>query len=320
VTRDLESRRTRPRSQTLWRLAVSAGVLVAVWVVFDPTALTRQLAGVRWTTATPAIVGLVVAQTVACAGWRRILHTITGLHVPWGLALPAYYESVTVGALTPANIGGDVYRASLARALGSAWSDAISLTVVHRLSSYLAAVVLGALGLTVLFPHSLGAVPFVLFGVVVTAGMAAFVHRTGRPRLFVVLPFVRTPLTFAFARMQRRAFAYGTFWGLLFHGLSLLLSYVLLLSVDPAAPPRALAALATARLAALLPVSISGIGVQEGSAALLLPLAGVPASAAIAASLLSRLALIGTMVTGVGASVARQRSRPSSLEVDDLAA
>jgi uncharacterized membrane protein YbhN (UPF0104 family) len=105
--------------------------------------------------------------------------------------------------------------------------------------------------------------------------------------------------------------------GLAFHGCSLLLTLVLLNALTPDVPiVGAMAALALARLAILIPVSISGLGFQEGAAALLFPAAGLPAEVGVAVSVLSRGGLLLTAATGAVclAALARRTKRDAAIE------
>jgi uncharacterized membrane protein YbhN (UPF0104 family) len=105
--------------------------------------------------------------------------------------------------------------------------------------------------------------------------------------------------------------------GLAFHGCSLLLTLVLLNALTPDVPVvGAMAALALARLAILIPVSISGLGFQEGAAALLFPAAGLPAEMGVAVSVLSRGGLLLTAATGAVclAALARRSKRDAAID------
>jgi uncharacterized protein (TIRG00374 family) len=89
------------------------------------------------------------------------------------------------------------------------------------------------------------------------------------------------------------------FCALLFHFFSMLFTYVLVVAVaGHASVVDAVATLALARLATMLPFVPYGLGVQEGALVIALPSIGVSAEAAIAVSLLSRIALLGTILVG----------------------
>ena len=87
--------------------------------------------------------------------------------------------------------------------------------------------------------------------------------------------------------------------GLAFHTLSIGLTLLLILALDPVIPlPVALAAITVARLSLAVPITPSGLGVQEGVLALLFGSVGLAPETAIAGLLLGRLALV--LTTGIG--------------------
>ena len=91
----------------------------------------------------------------------------------------------------------------------------------------------------------------------------------------------------------------GSVSGLAFHGLAILLTLLLAEAVLPIAEPwKVIAAVTVIRMSILVPFSVSGLGVQEALAAVSFPAAGLPAEIGVSISLLSRLALLGSMGTG----------------------
>ena len=99
---------------------------------------------------------------------------------------------------------------------------------------------------------------------------------------------------------SRGAAAIGMGTGLAFHAAAIGLTGLLVLAVDPSVPILpVLAALAVARLALAVPITPSGLGVQEGVLAVLFTALGLAAGIALAAMLLARLALVLTTVIGV---------------------
>jgi uncharacterized protein (TIRG00374 family) len=97
--------------------------------------------------------------------------------------------------------------------------------------------------------------------------------------------------------------------GLAFHVVSLGLGLLAVAAIDPGTashPGPVLAALALARLWLLIPVSPSGLGVQEGALALLFSQLALPPDVAIAALVLNRLALL--IGVGIGAVAIGRRS------------
>jgi uncharacterized protein (TIRG00374 family) len=100
----------------------------------------------------------------------------------------------------------------------------------------------------------------------------------------------------------------GFVLGLAFHLGSILLTYLLVLAVDPR--PISLAtvsAVAVARLSLAVPISPSGLGVQEGALAVLFVGIGLAPEAALAALLLGRVSLLATTLIGAAALILDRR-------------
>jgi uncharacterized protein (TIRG00374 family) len=85
-----------------------------------------------------------------------------------------------------------------------------------------------------------------------------------------------------------------------FHGAAIGFTGLIVLAVLPDAPVLPiLAALTIARLALAVPLTPSGLGVQEGALAILFTALALDSGAALAAMLLARLSLLLTTIIGV---------------------
>jgi uncharacterized membrane protein YbhN (UPF0104 family) len=99
-----------------------------------------------------------------------------------------------------------------------------------------------------------------------------------------------------------RSVVTGTGLGLAFHGVSVLLTALLIAAVDPSAVGMpVVAAIVVARLSLAIPILPSGLGANEAILALLFTGLGLSPQAAIAGLLLGRVALL--LTTLVGASL-----------------
>lgn len=263
------------------------------------------LGAVSWPLAAPALAGLVAVQAVAAAAWKMLSRRLAGITMSWAQALRAYYAAQAAGCLTPSNLGADAYRAYLLAA-AHPWQKALMPIAVQRITSLVSLAMLGLLA-SLLLPLP-PAVPLVLAGVaglslasVATLWALTLHGPASRSVRAWLLRHVR-PL----AELPRiggaqwwRAVAGGAALSLTFHLASVGLSHLLILSlVGKAALLPALAALTLARLALLLPFAVSGLGFQEGAMVLLLPLAAVSSQAALAVSLLARLAFLAMVAVG----------------------
>src|SRR5439155_27169079 len=75
---------------------------------------------------------------------------MAGVRLGWRALLSWYYAAQALGGVTPANVGGDAYRAYQLRAAGHRFEASVAPVVVQRATSYLGLSVLGVLALVVL--------------------------------------------------------------------------------------------------------------------------------------------------------------------------
>lgn len=294
----------RPRVVTVarWAIALAVVGVLAFWL--DLGLLRERLASVDVRLALPAVIGLVAIHLVAALSWRRLTDELAGIRMGWGRTVRLYYAAQALGTVTPANLGADVYRVVAAHP-GPGRGRMARPVVIQRLTSILALVVLGALGALAL-PIE-GLTPFVLIlglvgavsAVLVVAIATGFGIQSGpiavlAGRLGLVSD---APSRRALASALRDGFALGV----VFHAASLLLGLILVAAVDRSVldqPAAILGALAVARLSLAIPLSPNGLGIQEGTLAVVFVQLGLPAEVALAASLLNRVAFLLTAVLG----------------------
>ncbi len=293
----------RLRSGLRW--AFGLGVLVVVLASFDIASVRARLAAVDLLIALPSIGGLVLVHLVGALSWRRLTEALSGVRLDGRSTIRLYYAAQAIGALTPGNLGADVFRFAAADPAADR-ARLVRPIVVQRLTSIVAVAILAAAGALIL-PIE-GMRPFALALVALGAGGGlGIVVLSGDPER---LPGRAGRIARRFGMdhddrgaRDRLAIAIrdGVGLGLVFHGISLLLALALVAAVDPATvtrPVEVIAALAVARLSLAVPLSPSGIGIQEGLITLLFVGLGLPPDVALAASLLNRLALVLTAVVG----------------------
>lgn len=293
------------------RLAAGLGILGAMLVGVDAPEVGRRIGGVHPGVASVAIIGLTGMHLVPAAAWRQMLDVLAGARLSWRSAMAAYYAAQGVGGLTPANLGGDLHRVINMRSVGHGWWAAGAPIVVQRATSYLALTVLSAGSLAVLAGTARTALPVVLvalgFSLAVGAAAILLVSRPDRLgdlplRLARILMSDTTQAPRKAPEADRRrlpaAALAGFGYGLVFHAGSVAFTGVVVLSVAPTAPlVPVLGALAVARLSLALPLTPSGLGVQE-AAFVVLSAGFLQPHAALAALLLARGSLLLTTVIG----------------------
>jgi glycosyltransferase 2 family protein len=295
----------------VWRRArrpvLGIALLLAVIVGVSPGAIGDRLGSADLRLVVVAVLGLAAIHAVPAIGWRAILGTTTGIWMPWRTALALYYAAQAIGGITPANLGGDLHRAATLRGSGHGWSVSVAPLIVQRATSYLALSGLSLVALAIVAARA------ELAGTIVAIG-GAFAGAVGLVAWLLLAP--PRPLRGAHARMARivggipedgdgrvqrlgAATVIGLVQGVGFHAVSIALTWLLVLSIDPTMPAGSvLAALTVTRLSLAVPVTPSGLGIQEGALALLFTALGLAPDVALAAMLLARLSLV--LTTGVG--------------------
>ena len=295
------------------RWAVGAGIVVVLLLRLDTADVASQLRSVNLALALPAIAGLLAMHVIGAATWRLLAARLGDRRLSWRSTLRTYYVAQGLGGLTPGNLGADAYRVYAAPDGLAGWRRSLRPIVVQRITSSVALAVLGGLA-AVCLPGS----PDLRF----TAAAAAVILAIASS--LVVLVLRRPPDQGGAASDEpgdgpvspaaglTASIAIGLVLGTAFHAGAICLSYLLVLAVSPsAAPGPVLACLAIARLSILVPISPSGLGVQEGALSLLFAQIGLSPETALAAALLNRLALLTTVALG-GALLALGGPRPAA--------
>ena len=265
--------------------------------------------------ASMGIGGLVALHVLGAVTWSALLSRLAGVRLRPKDAIRTYYIAQGLGALTPANIGADAYRVYATRGR-IAWQQAMRPVIVQRVTSALALAAVALLSLLLLpEPAEVAAIviPVVIVLLVASSWIALDLHRRslvgqaggggGRDPAAGTWRKGRGTLLAAFAA------------GGLFHIGSLGFSLLLVAAVTPVQDPGPVfGSLAIARLALLVPITPSGLGVQEGALTFLFLRVGLSPEIALAAALLSRLAMLATATIGLVLSVASPAKPQSRLE------
>lgn len=287
-------RRLAPALRVILVLVVLAYVVGSVNIA----SAVRAAAGANALLVLVSVMVLTAVHALAALTWRHIGSVLGAPPIGTWSAITAYYASQAIGGLTPANLGGDAYRVVALRTSGSGWADAAGGVLVQRATSFAALGLIGVVALLALPDVSTTAAPLL-----VAAGLITIIAS-------IPVGLVVRRLTGRIAPAALvRASASGLILGLLFHGLAIGASYLLVLAVDPTSSGIAvLAAVGLARLAIAVPVTPSGIGIQEGAMAALFIVLGLDPAVAVAATLLGRLGLVATTVIGLGIIAIGRRS------------
>ncbi len=266
------------------RLALPAALVAIVLWTIDPAAIWERIAEAR---AVPLLGAFLLAHAVIVGSALRWADTARrlGQTIPRREAVAEYYVSTFLNQVLPGGVAGDAARAWRGRNRRGVGAAARGV-VIERLSGQVAIAAALLLGLCT------GGVP----------GSAPLVATFlgGLALLLVTLARLR-----GFGPDIRRA--WGSSDALAMQaGLNLLVAGGLILGFalcarsvgTPMAIAEALVLVPVCLAAMLVPVGVGGIGLREGTAAALWPLAGYSSEAGVAAALLFGLATLAAALPG----------------------
>lgn len=293
------------------RILVSVGLLAAVAFSIDWETVAEGLADADWWLFALSVVTFFVGFAVAAARWRALL-VVGEVPVGRGPAFRAYLIGMFANNLLPTGYGGDAVRAWVVAPSGKPLARSLTSVVVDRASALGCLILLawvavafkagelpGGIVLLLGLATALGAVAG-LAGLVIVrrTGLGRFLPDTVRPWTAEVAATLRT------YERDRGLIAFVLLTGIAYQALVLgafwLIAESLGLDLDPAilavvVPP--------VLLAALLPISLAGFGVREGTFVVLLGEFGISAADATLLSVLSIVAVTIASLPG-GAAIA----------------
>lgn len=298
----------------LVRWAIGLAIVGALVVTLDPSAVGAQLATADVRLVAAGVLGLTAVHLLGAVAWRVLTSRLVGLRLPWGQAVRTYYAAQAIGGLTPANLGSDAFRMVALRGTVVGSRQALLPIVVQRVTSYLALSLIAAVALLAA-SRPAGLMVGMIIGAIAASAVAivvlSLVSAAGGP-FGALRERLLGPLTIG-RRTLAGSVAIGLGLGVAFHAAGVLLTWVIVLAVEPqAASSAGLAAVALARLSLVVPMTPSGLGIQEAALAGLFVGLGLPPESAIAAGLLARLALVLTTVIGAVGWVSPTHSKASS--------
>ena len=267
--------------------------------------------------------------------WSRLHLLIKGYTDGIATSLKIFYVGALFNNVLPSNIGGDAIRLMYLKSLrADNWGAPFMLLLLYRASGF-ALLVAGGL-IYIVVDHdrlihlleaqhvfvSFGARTWLIAGAIALVGLAALVYVLRRLSDKVrtrILGFLRN-CQGALAQLSRADVVQLVVQTTLFHGFRLLSFYYLILYLGQHVSLWDLVFVISATaIIAVLPVTIAGLGVMEGSISLLLAMYGVSPSSAVAIALVNRavmlfLAAIGGVIYLTSRDDVVRASRAASAE------
>lgn len=292
------------------KIAITLFLLgLLIWKV-DWREVQQALGQVRLLWVALVLAAMIGNVFLSALKWRTLLG-IHGLSLPLGLLSRYYFTAMFLNNFLPTSIGGDAYRIYRTASASRGRSAAVVAVLMERLTGFAALLLLGYLGGIVTYARTGDAVSrlVVILGtagiLVAAAGCLALARPGARERLLRsrLLPSRLRPLTDRMGEYGRhpRKVALVALLSVTFHVS--VISYRLLLvhAAGASCSPSSLAVVvAVSSAVALLPISLNGIGLLDGSYVVLLTHYGVPEARALLVMLLIRLLHVPlTLIGGI---------------------
>lgn len=303
------------------RVAITGTVLVALGVWLPIAILVDAILSVPRALWLGVLSAFALGHAISAGKWRLLLRS-AGAEVSLKDAFRAHAAGLFANLCLPSLVGGDVVRAGIVVSRAGR-PEAVALAgIADRMIDTAALIVLAGTGATLApqFIDGAGRSVLVVAGgvLLVVAGLGYWVLLRLRPRrlperlrplLMKLQTAIRTLAAHPRLALGVFVLSVGIQGG--FVSLNIALGRAIGIDVPPA---MWLLAWPLAKLVALVPISLGGIGVREVALATLLLPAGVPAALAVGQSLvwetllISLGALAGTTALWMGRRDARQRA------------
>ncbi len=263
-----------------------------------------------------AALGIMVWELVVST-WRwSVALRIHQLRFEFTYLLRALTNGFFFNNFLPSAIGGDAYRVYRTLPPDGYRSRSLSAVFIDRVSGFAMLLVLGAVGALYLSPHEPIARAYLLFFIAGGVGGAFGLFALQRGWFKFLTSRVRhTALFDALQHNWRHLLDGGVLWApligwsLLFQSTSILLIYWLFILVGHPQPLSHCALMGAASgLAALLPLSINGIGLMEGSLVAMAVALGADYDAAAITAIVRRLLMFTlSLLCGLGYLMEKDR-------------
>lgn len=321
VASDAEPAEPSPKKKSgrlglILKLAITIGVSAYVlWQAGLADAI-ETLVGADWRLVALAAVSALLAMTINVKRWQVMLHGQGG-EAALSTLIRLYLIAMFFNNILPSRFAGDVVRAYGASINLTTKTRSAAAVIMDRLVGAISVLLLGVIAMVVspsVIPWQLSQT--LVFGLVVgLAVVGLLVVRTplqGTMRnllgLVRLLPVVGKMLDKRVHAAVDAVLAYSGELGLILwalvismiaNGLSIVNIYLYALAVGADVSLAKAAVVAPAVLAVgLLPISLNGLGLIEGTFVVLLGFMGIPPDMALAVALLRRLVLLGQSLIG----------------------
>ena len=306
----------RDKLTTFLKIAISLGLIALAFSRVDFKQVAAQLIRAQPLIFTLALLLYMVAILINAAKWQVLLRA-QGVVVPFKAVARFTFVGFFFNNFLPANVGGDVMRGyTLARYTDRAADAAVSVIVdrVIGLMAYMTTAVVAAIIAVNFSGHSeLQRVEWVAivalvalaaaFGVLLSRRLRAAIARVFQIRFLAPLAPLYGKISDAFGayRFQYKALAAAFGVGLLGIACTTMVNWLLSQSMGGLMSLQAIALFnPLIALVLMVPITIAGIGVMQTAYTFFFTLVGVPATHALAVSILMQaIMFLGSLPGGV---------------------
>ncbi|MET0657897.1 MAG: lysylphosphatidylglycerol synthase transmembrane domain-containing protein [Steroidobacteraceae bacterium] len=286
------------------KILFAAALMVALAYSVDFGELRAHLTHLDWPVAVVALVAIVLEMPVNAAKWFWSLR-LHDQHFPWRYLFRIACMGYFFSNFLPSGIGGDVYRVYRTWPRQGDKSVAVSAVIVERLVGLAVMLINGAVGALLLLEHVVARSYVTLAAAGIIIGLIALPVLLMLQRRGVLSR--RVPKLAAIETTLQRILQLRAEWLALLAaslGFQVLAAAAVLFCFQavgaPIEVPEALLITAAAGIASVLPISISGLGVVEGSIAGMAVALGASYEGGVVAALLLRvLALLVSALCGL---------------------
>ena len=292
----------------LWLLVKVVVSVTLLWLVIreiDSAAFGRHWRVMSVSSFGIALVLLMLQGPTLALRWQVVLQSI-GASLPLSRLVRASYVGLFCNQVLPTSIGGDAVRIWQAHRAGLDLRTAANSVFLERLSGLFVLTLIPAMVLPLVWdeiPSATIRLGAIILPALSGSGLAAIALFGLRPARLNRLPFVREfgllcadlRLVMASGASVAQLFVLGAASHLQAIAAACALGYGLGLPVDPLLY---VALITLSLLAAIVPISIAGWGVREGSMITLFTAAGGTAEGALALSVLFGIAMLAAALPG----------------------
>jgi uncharacterized protein (TIRG00374 family) len=311
TTRDTSSPTTLPLRKRLiyaLKLIVTTALIgIIIWHV-DLREFLDAVRRMDWRYVLASLLLLFTGVVVSAFKWQRLL-MVHRVRFTFARLLKWYLVGAFIGSFLPSTIGGDSYRIFKSMSNPRSKASAVLAVFVERISGLIALVIIGyvaAISVYLRDKHTL-AYGFAALGTVALAcGVltlaAAMYGKLGRRLLAmkIVPDAVKSFIDHAGEyKSQPNQIALTMLLSFLFHSIRIMSAWIILMGFGVQMRIDQIALVGTITpMIAMIPVSLNGLGLQEGSMLFLLQQFGVSSAIALAVPLIIRVNMTSISLMG----------------------